>query len=543
MSGTSRQRLAKRACDQCKIRKIKCSEDAPCSKCVAAKIACTWNKTPSTRGPRSLRARTINRIARETEIGEEQDLSCDTDEIEHLSHSLDIYAARLYPIWPIVDIAHLTACMAVTGTRPSSSLHLARAIALATTAQLKLSAPWRCPSPDQVEAAARSDPADSLDSLRTSFFLHIHHENQEAGGTRSLLHLREAITKAQILRLDREASYCVVPNLNDDEQQLRRRLLWLLFVTERGVAMLHRLPVVLKPNVAFPWLSSSGSYSNSDSGWQQDERNVLPAFLRLVHLFWVFDQSGIFELLRSSDDGGGGDVDTSLARGCLELLQRKLLQDTPLPEAIGGTDDAASHGNEVQRADMYVTWQWMRAVLWRAALRFGVVAGAGMEHPVGVAGDFLRLVGQLTPAALESQGPTLEFKTFEIATAVVDAVADGSYYYPSAGPYVHQPGEVLAGLRDLLSRSRGGNGLLVSLLNAKMASSCPDLRLVAQPALSSSAVDQGHGWGDREEGVSYLDMLEEYEDQFTDVAWPPLDLTNLLRSPSPISRLLEAADA
>lgn len=96
----------------------------------------------------------------------------------------------------------------------------------------------------------------------------------------------------------------------------------------------------------------------------------------------------------------------SLARGCLELLQTKLQDTDGDDESLRGLGDLGGlGGNEVQRADMLVTRQWMRAVLWRAALRFGVVVPA--MNPVDVAGEFLSLVAQLPIAALESQGPTL----------------------------------------------------------------------------------------------------------------------------------------
>lgn len=148
--------------------------------------------------------------------------------------------------------------------------------------------------------------------------------------------------------------------------------------------MLHKLPVVLRPNTLFPWATDHS----------RDE--VLPAFLKLVHLFYVFDQSGIFELLRNSDT----DVSNmeALARGCLELLQRKLVDSDRSGDGDGGSSD-------VQKADIFVTRQWMRAVLWRAAKRFGVVVD-GID-PVGVAGEFLALVSRLPTTALESQGPTL----------------------------------------------------------------------------------------------------------------------------------------
>lgn len=56
----------KRACDGCKIRKVRCSEVAPCKGCVSAGIACTFVKIPVTRGPRTLRERTLKEI-RETQ--------------------------------------------------------------------------------------------------------------------------------------------------------------------------------------------------------------------------------------------------------------------------------------------------------------------------------------------------------------------------------------------------------------------------------------------------------------------------------------------
>lgn len=115
---------------------------------------------------------------------------------------------------------------------------LANAIGAATIAQLKL---------DQtgVSSATGSSMADecqrtklmgkngqsaNLNILRIAFFLHIYYENQDQGGVKSLLFLREAITIAQIMGLHRESSYV---SLSLSEQQIRRRILWLLFVTER----------------------------------------------------------------------------------------------------------------------------------------------------------------------------------------------------------------------------------------------------------------------------------------------------------------------
>lgn len=67
------RKVLKRACDGCKIRKIKCSEVAPCNGCVAVGIECTFKKRQDRRGPRSLRAKTIQIIAQTQSRGDAAD--------------------------------------------------------------------------------------------------------------------------------------------------------------------------------------------------------------------------------------------------------------------------------------------------------------------------------------------------------------------------------------------------------------------------------------------------------------------------------------
>lgn len=114
---------------------------------------------------------------------------------------------------------------------------LANAVGAATMAQLKLESLADTASASSMEAEChRSRGLDcagrdaSLDTLRIAFFLHVYHENLEPGGVASLLYLREAITLAQIMGLHRESTYAT---LSLPEQEIRRRILWLLFITER----------------------------------------------------------------------------------------------------------------------------------------------------------------------------------------------------------------------------------------------------------------------------------------------------------------------
>ncbi|MBE3042007.1 fungal specific transcription factor domain-containing protein [Candidatus Bathyarchaeota archaeon] len=153
-----------------------------------------------------------------------------TDQVHLLATLVDIYAARLFPVWPILDPGDLKLALQAK-PRHHGTWRLANAVGLATVAQLKLDTAWH-PDLGRVsrDNSPAAEPADPLDDLRVSFFLHVHHENSTPGGRESLLYLREAITLAQILRLEHEGAYDSLP---EAEQHMYRRVLWLLFVTER----------------------------------------------------------------------------------------------------------------------------------------------------------------------------------------------------------------------------------------------------------------------------------------------------------------------
>lgn len=147
----------------------------------------------------------------------------------------------MYPVWPIVDVEHLVSILQrdIEDT-DLETYALATSIAAATIAQLRLgdgSLPDETATADTfaeecLKARMESEYKSKVDvnNVCTSFFLHVYYENQQSGGSKSLLYLREAISLAQMMNLHRESSYAALPL---QEQQIRRRVLWLLFVTER----------------------------------------------------------------------------------------------------------------------------------------------------------------------------------------------------------------------------------------------------------------------------------------------------------------------
>lgn len=155
---------------------------------------------------------------------------------------LCVYRLRLFPVWPIVDVEEI---MGRLHSEPENmdAYALANAVGAATIAQLKLEGPENGDMQTAALMEAECQRAISLlrkdgqelsinlNALRVSFFLHAYHENRSPGGSRSLLYLREAITIAQIMGLHREVTYSAY---TAREQQMRRRILSLLFVTERS---------------------------------------------------------------------------------------------------------------------------------------------------------------------------------------------------------------------------------------------------------------------------------------------------------------------
>lgn len=147
----------------------------------------------------------------------------------------------MFPVWPIVKVEDTVAALQrdEDGT-DLETYALATAVAAATMAQLRLGEGSSANSivmAAEMEAECQRARVSfnhkqrvSLNNVRTSFFLHVYHEDQQTGGSESFLYLREAISMAQMMYLHRESSYA---SLSASEQQLRRRILWLLFVTER----------------------------------------------------------------------------------------------------------------------------------------------------------------------------------------------------------------------------------------------------------------------------------------------------------------------
>lgn len=225
----------------------------------------------------------------------------------------------------------------------------------------------------------------NLNTIRISFFRHIYHENQQPGCGESLLYLREAISVAQIMSLHQERSYT---GRVSEEQNLRRWVLWLLFVTERGVCLLHKMPVIIKTNITLPSIS-----------WH-DGQSVLPAFIQLINLFWTFEQAGLFDVMGDRDNTDFSSMvraTTILDSQTVESLHRQLHEVAKDPAFI----------SDVQKVDIYVTRHWMKMILWKLRSSSSSSNDVSVAFPLSAASDFLNTVTRLPASAIEAHGLTI----------------------------------------------------------------------------------------------------------------------------------------
>ena len=174
------------------------------------------------------------------------------------------------------------------------------------------------------------------------------------------------------------------------------------------------------------------------------------------------------------------------------LTQRQKQITDALPEDISCT--------EIQEADLRVTQQWLRAIVWQLATASGCLSSQSTDvsmtfsYPIKIAGDLLLTVNRLSRQSLEIHGIGLvsfpscgsEKKTktkmrltiwqieklFDIACTLVDVM---SCVPLESSTYEMGPQECLGRFLGLISTLRGGSSRYVGLLQEKIKDTLPSM--------------------------------------------------------------------
>ena len=267
LSASTSHLNVKRACDCCHKRKVKCIGDGTrsCKNCSLAGLTCTYNAVPQKKGPKGSRAKVISEIR---EIQRHAHLASPTIHafipgdaqqntfvrtpdllsMELITSCVDYFFANLYPTQPIL---HRQRVGEVIGQMDSSIE--AYCLGVSLCAYMLIQPNMELPSTATAGTALQGSSVPyghilleealrvrkgydyvenpSIWSVITSFFFFGSYFCLDKHNT-AWFHLREATTLAIVIHMHEEDSYTTLDCI---ESSRRRRLYWLLFVTERQV--------------------------------------------------------------------------------------------------------------------------------------------------------------------------------------------------------------------------------------------------------------------------------------------------------------------
>lgn len=361
---------------------------------------------------------------------------------------LHLYQEKLYGIWPLVHVDDLLFRLETDAGDPQPYA-LATALCGATLSYLDgdcsiyQSLQEHLPA-DTFAAESRRvrgsfDYMDTvgLDTILTSYFLHMHYGRQPSRSTMAAFYIREAITFAHLLGLHNEATYAY-PTWTTREQAVLRRLYFLLFMTERYLCIERGLPTVLD-SIDLP------SVPEGDEQYPE----LIKGFVNLVTLFSTPGKSffGMWMTNNNSSD--------RISKDQLLLIQRAIQASPQLPET--GVPASAAE-NPIQLVDIVVSRHWLRSLTWKLSVLCGYVSPNSVEsgalsvaYPLEIAVDTLRGIQRFPRQAFEAHGPGMEVKMCEIATALADSILCSPAGDGSAEKYCKDIG-AKAVLRSLTER-------------------------------------------------------------------------------------------
>lgn len=216
----------------------------------------------------------------------------------------------------------------------------------------------------------------TIDAVQTSFFIYAAFFNFDRHNT-AWYYLREATTLAHIMGMQEETTYL------DGERFAtiyRRRLYWLLFVTERAYALERHRPLTLHATIELPTLNDEPSEASTISG-----------FLHMINLFRALDDTFI---------GLWNKERHECSTSWLANLQQQL--SDALPPNLNST--------ESQAADIRISQQWLRTMVWQLSITNGYLSSSSpdssmtFKYPIEIARDLAKDISILSLQSMEVHG-------------------------------------------------------------------------------------------------------------------------------------------
>ncbi|PVH84729.1 hypothetical protein DL98DRAFT_397681, partial [Cadophora sp. DSE1049] len=472
----------KRACDACHRRKVKCDGINPCRNCSSAQLSCTYHAIPQKKGPKGSRAKVIS------ELRETQRQSTLSSKVANrlnginsppcsptltptpglltndmIKECIEFFFANMYPTLPILHRGRLEQ-QAMYADQNVDTYCLLTSLCAFMMIQPGMGIPGDPLGLDSLPGAnlvsgnllmeetlrVRKSydhlETPTLNSLVTSFFLFGCYFGLDLHN-KAWFHLREATTLSHILNMQKEDTYV---QFDVVESSRRRRLYWLLFVTERAYALQRHRPLSLQATITLPT-------QNDDP--TDAQAHHLNGFIHLVNLFRPFDE-GFVALWNKTR--------TDCSPAYLSALQKQL--NDALPTYLNSTEN--------QTADLRTSQQWLRTMVWQLSIQNGCLSSGNgdpsmtFQYPVDIARDLVGMTSQFSQQSMEVHGIGLIEKLFDVACSLTDVL---SLLPPNPDPFQLGPRDYLHDFMTLLSVLRNGDHRFLPLLLAKVNDVLPKL--------------------------------------------------------------------
>ncbi|KAH0366782.1 hypothetical protein KCU65_g5161, partial [Aureobasidium melanogenum] len=365
-----------------------------------------------------------------------------------IEHGVNLFFDKMYAVYPVVDERYLRSLLDNRQSLQESEQRLLWSICALTLMAVDA---WPTMSLEKRTLAARTyirkcleDRISSsyienaaVEDVLTSLFIAVTYFDLKCRKN-SWFYVREAITLAQAAGMDAADSNM---NLEPAERLRRQRIYALLYISERGAFIHDTLPVSI--------ISAPELLCDQMPG---EDRAISTGLSMLFRLFSLLDLNYIQARSKLSLSGG-----TNKEYVELSMLQEQLCHVLDLADV-----------SETQRADVLITQQWLRLMVWQTALRLGLVSSASMNpsysyaYPIQIASSLHAVLKTLPSAAIEVHGLGIFEKQFEIAYSLLDALT------LSDGTQSPQHHEMLRSLLESLSASPKSRDVYVRILQKKM---------------------------------------------------------------------------
>ncbi|CAG8110559.1 unnamed protein product [Penicillium salamii] len=390
-----------------------------------------------------------------------------------LAH-VNVYLKYLFPIMPVVRGDQLRSDCDQPERLSAKRYAFLASLCAATHIQLKLDGATPVSDPalrmgdghllmsgeellaEAVRARGECDILEDLstENLLTSFFLFASYGNMDRQ-SHAWFFLCQATSFAFSLGLHRESTYA---EYEVEEAEERRRVFWLLFITERGYALQQAKPVMLRSSIHKPQVLCSG------------DPILAYGFISLINIFEKLTPN-----LYDWVSAGGGD--SILERPPTSAIQSSLCKAISLDGVL-----------EIQQVDILITQQWLQAMMWKLSMNHATQPGSRDDSvlpfhlPVMVGKAVMGVIGTASQGAVDAHGIGMvsspgesvqasaelhvqEQKLFDMGISVADVTRSlGPKAVTRLAESTIDPNELLWGILHTLSQIRGSPSYLFPTL-------------------------------------------------------------------------------